>query len=670
MESSRFDRLEFAGGPSMIARRWRLAPLIGGFIVLLIVGAPTVALAEEQPQTPADLSDVETLIDEMVPRQLEDGDIPGAVVTVVADGKTVYSQGYGDADPKTGEPMDAQSTGIYTASEAKLLTATAAFQLVESGKLDLDTDINDYLDSVDIPNTYPGQPITLRDLLTYTSGFDYDVYGWSQWSEDELPTLEEFAVKTLPPRVRPPGELIAYNNFDFVLTGRLIEIASGQDYADYIEEHVSGPAGMSHTSVGQPHPNGAAALLTPGYRPSGDGQEQTGAQLSPASPAGPDVVTTGADMGRFMTAMLSEDSPLGTDVLKTMQQQQFTVDPRMPGMGFAFEHRPMNGQKVVTKDGDQPGTHHNLALLPEHDIGIHVAYNGDGTNQAAFWGGKELVRSIVDQQFPSHENAAKENTAEASAKEPASSADKSGFEGIYRPARASKTTFTKVGTLTSPITVESASPGKLTTVGLSENPDVSEQTWVQTSAGQFRSPDGEATLAFTDSGDMVTSQMPNNSFSPVPWYQSPFLHLIMLGAAAAVLLAAFVFLPVRAIVGRARSREEPGPTGARIAKVLAWAAGLCFTAFGVGFVLVSSDANQLAELPFTGSPTLSIALNTMSVMGAITVAMVVFTVLAWIKRWWGIWWRLIYSLVTISAIVIVTIAVYYRLIGVPLTITV
>ena len=214
----------------MIARRWRLAPLIGGFIVLLIVGAPTVALAEEQPQTPADLSDVETLIDEMVPRQLEDGDIPGAVVTVVADGKTVYSQGYGDADPKTGEPMDAQSTGIYTASEAKLLTATAAFQLVESGKLDLDTDINDYLDSVDIPNTYPGQPITLRDLLTYTSGFDYDVYGWSQWSEDELPTLEEFAVKTLPPRVRPPRELIAYNNFDFVLTGRLIEIASGQDY--------------------------------------------------------------------------------------------------------------------------------------------------------------------------------------------------------------------------------------------------------------------------------------------------------------------------------------------------------------------------------------------------------------------------------------------------------
>ncbi|GAA1944061.1 serine hydrolase [Brevibacterium antiquum] len=649
----------------MIARRWRLAPLIGGLIVLLIVGAPTVALAEEQPQTPADLSDVGTIIDEMVPRQLEDGDIPGAVVTVVADGKTVHSQGYGDAEPKTGEPMDAQSTGIYTGSEAKLLTATAALQLVEKGKLDLDTDINAYLDSVDIPNTFPGQPITLRDLLTYTSGFDYDVYGWSQWSEDELPTLEEFAGLAMPPRVRPPGELIAYNNFDFVLAGRLVEIASGQEYSDYIKEDVLTPAGMSDTTVGQPHPDSAVASLTPGYRPSGGGQEQTGAQLSPASPAGPDVITTGADMGRFMTAMLSEDSPLGTDVPTTMQQQQFTVDPRMPGMGFAFEHRPMNGQKVVTKDGDQPGTHHNLALLPEHDIGIHVAYNGDGTNQAAFWGGKELVRSIIDQQFPSEEN-----TAEASAKEPASSADASVFDGIYRPARASKTTFTKVGTLTSPITVETDSPGKLTTVGLSENPDVSEQTWVQTSSAQFRSSDGEATLAFTDSGDMVTSQIPNDSFSPVPWYASPFLHLIMMGIAGLVLLAAFVFLPVRAIVGRAGSREEPGTVGARTANLLAWAAGLCFTAFGVGFALVSSDANRLTELPFTGSPTLSIALNTMSVMGAITVAMVVFTVLAWIHRWWGIWGRLIYSLVAISAIVIVAIAVYYRLIGVPLTITV
>lgn len=649
----------------MIARRWRLAPLIGGLIVLLTVGAPTVALAEEQPHAPSDLSDVGTMIDEMVPKQLEDGDIPGAVVTVVADGKTVHSQGYGAADPKTGEPMDAQSTGIYTASEAKLFTATAALQLVEKGKLGLDTDVSTYLDSIEIPDTYPGRPITLRDLLTYTSGFDYDVYGWSQWSEDELPTLEEFAGLAMPPRVRPPGELVAYNNFDFVLAGRLIEIASGQEYLDYIEDHVFTPAGMSDTTVGQPHPDGVAASLAPGYRPSDDGQQQTGAQLSPASPAGSDVITTGADMGRFMTAMLSEDSPLGADVPTTMQQQQFTVHPHMPGMGFAFENRPMNGQKVVTKDGDQPGTHHNLALLPEHDIGIHVAYNGDGTDQAAFWGGKELVRSIVDKHFPSNEN-----TAEVSAEVPGSNADASSFDGIYRPARASKTSFTKVSTLTSPITVETVSPGKLATVGLSENPDVSEQTWVQTSSREFRSSDGEATLAFTESGDMVTSQIPNDSFSPIPWYASPFLHLIMLGTAAVVLLAAFVFLPVRAIVGRVRAREEIGSGGARTAKVLAWAAGLCFTAFGVGFALVSSDANRLAELPFTGSPTLSIALNTMSIMGAITVAMVVFTVLAWIRRWWGVWGRLAYSLVTISAVVIVAIAVYYRLIGVPLTITV
>src|SRR5699024_3208715 len=145
----------------------------------------------------------------------------------------------------------------------------------------------------------------LRHLLTYTSGFDYDVYGWSQWRAGELPTLEEFAGLAMPDRVRPPGELTAYNNFDFVLAGRLIEIASGQDYEDYIAEHVFAPAGMDDSSAG----SASARSLPPptkGFRPTDEGQETTGGHLSPAVPTGADVATTSSDMGRFMNALLDE----------------------------------------------------------------------------------------------------------------------------------------------------------------------------------------------------------------------------------------------------------------------------------------------------------------------------------------------------------------------------
>lgn len=464
--------------------------------------------------------------------------------------------------------------------------------------------MNDYLHDAKVPDAYPGQPVTLHHLLTYTSGFDDDIYGWSQWGYDEMPSLTKFAAVAQPPRVRPPDEPVAYNNYDFVLAGRLIEIASGQSYGEYLAEHIFAPAGMTDTTAVQPHPESLQAHVTPGYRP-----------------AGSDVITTRADLGRFMIAQLGADSRLGAEVAQTMQQEQFTVHSGVPGMGYAFEQRPMNGQRVATKDGDQPGTLHNLALLPEHDIGIHVAYNGDGTNGAAFGGGKELVRTILDENFPAPTSdvPARPAPVQSEVSEPA---------GTYR-ARTSQSIFAKVTSLTAPVTVAANSAGTLTTSGLSKNPAVSEQTWHQTSPGQFRLEDGQATLAVTDSGA----------------------------------------LPARALVGRARSRAA-GPVGARVAQILAWTAGLCLLMFGAGFALVSSDPNRLVRLPLTGDPILSIALNTVSVMGAVTATMLVLSVLALVRGWWSIPGRIAYAVIALAAVALVAVCIVYRLVGVPFVVTV
>lgn len=630
---------------------------------LLALCAPGSAGADPGGSEP-DLRGIGPMLDELVSAQLADGDIPGAVVTVVADGETVLARGYGEADPDSGAPMDPETTGVYTGSIAKLFTATAAMQLVEQGKLDLTADVNEYLTGIEVPDTFEGRPVTLHHLLTYTSGFDDDVYGWSQWGPQELPALGGFAARELPERVRPPGELIAYNNYDYVLAGRLVEIASGQDFSDYLDEHVLGPAGMTDTSVGQPHPDGRPDSVTPGYRPAGGGQQRAGGQLSPATPAGPDVITTGADLGRFMVAQLREDSALGAGVPEAMQHRQFSAHPDLPGMGYAWEQRAMQGRPVVAKDGDQPGTHHNMALLPEHDLGIHVAYNGDGTNQAAFWGGKELVRAVVAEAF-----------AESGAPPPAdapAAADTGGaadVAGTYRSARSSHSNFTKVSTLTAPVTVEADGPGRITTTGLSNDPDVREQAWVATSPDHFVLEGGGADLGVTESGAIVTSQMPSSTFERLAWFESPTLHLAVLGCAALVLLAAFAAPPVRLLARRrgARSRQ---PAGARVAQVLAWCAGLCTVVFAVGFVIVTADANLMSQIPLTGHPALSIALNTMSVLGLVAAATAGMAILAWVRNWWSPRGRLAYTAVAVSAWALVGVAVFYRLIGVPLTLTV
>ena len=114
-------------------------------------------------------ADFETFLDALIPSQLRNRNIAGAVVSVVKDGQVLFQKGYGYADVEGKKPVLPDHTLFRPGSISKLFTATAVMQLVEQGKLDLDRDVNDYLD-FPIPKTYP-EPITLQQLLTHTGGF-------------------------------------------------------------------------------------------------------------------------------------------------------------------------------------------------------------------------------------------------------------------------------------------------------------------------------------------------------------------------------------------------------------------------------------------------------------------------------------------------------------------
>src|SRR5207247_3639814 len=114
-------------------------------------------------------ADVESFLDGFVPMQLERENIAGAVISVVKDGKVLFAKGYGYSDVEKKNPVSPDGTLFRPGSISKLFTWTAVMQLVEQGKLDLDRDVNDYLD-FKIPATY-AQPITLRNIMTHTAGF-------------------------------------------------------------------------------------------------------------------------------------------------------------------------------------------------------------------------------------------------------------------------------------------------------------------------------------------------------------------------------------------------------------------------------------------------------------------------------------------------------------------
>ena len=116
--------------------------------------------------------------------------------------------------------------------------------------------------------------------------------------------------------------------------------------------------------------------------------------------------------------------------------------------------------------------------------------------------------------------------------------------------------------------------------------------------------------------------------------------------------------------------QERGPLGGRAAQALTWLNGLCLVLFGAAFAMVSADPNLLMQIPFTGSPALSFALNTMTVMAVLTLALIGLSAAAWLRRWWSVRGRIALTITTVAATAFVAVAIYYRLIGPPFTLPV
>jgi CubicO group peptidase (beta-lactamase class C family) len=643
--------------------RGRANAIVGAVLAGLLVagaGAPAAAAREAQPENRADTAAVQRFMDRVLPEHLAALRIPGAAVSVVAAGRQVFAGGYGIADIDTGRPVAADSTTFPTDSVSKLFTGTAVMQLVERGVLDLDRDVNDYLSTFEIPDTFPGEPITLAHLLTHTAGFEERNV---ETEGDTWRPLGEYLAANQPERVRPPGVLPAYSNFGIALAGYIVEVQAGVAFESYIDEHIAAPLGMAQTTFDQSGTNPARAALTRTYQPDGDGNVAVASKYLYLAPAGAGVATV-TDMSRFMLAHLHDGRFEDARILEPataveMHRQQFATDPRLPGMSYAFYNSVFNGHRAISHSGDGAGSHTLLTLFPEHDTGIYVAMNGDGLGIGAAAALEQLVQAFTESFLPPLPSRHQPIVAEQATP----------LAGEYRYTRLSGSDPSRlVAVAVTGVTVTANPDGTITTRGQitpdPESPDVLR--WVPVGERLYQVDGNDDLLAFNvdERGEAVSFAVSSDAtvaWERLSWWQTSTFHLAAAAVSLVVLLSVLVW-PVSAVVRRAATRRVTvrPHQHVRIARPLAGLTTGLLVAFLAVAAYLMTDLDRFSEAVLGGTWELSVLLLLPSLAAVGAVCVVGCATLSWPLRWWALGARLHYSAVAIALIAFVVVAWEYN----------
>ena len=574
-------------------------------------------------------SDVEAFLDGMMPLQLAREDIAGAVISVVRDGKVLFARGYGYSNVEKKTPVSADSTLFRPGSISKLFNWTSIMQQVELGKLDLDRDVNDYLD-FKIPATFP-KPITLRDIMTHTPGFEETVQELFVRDASELKPLDQYLKEHLPVRVFPPGTTPAYSNYATSLAGYILQRVSGERFEDYIDNHIFKPLGMAHSTVRQPLPEALKPLMSNGYDVA-SAPAQT-FEFVEATPAGSSSVTA-TDMARFMLAHLQDGQFEGAQILRAdtarlMHSRQFANMPELNGMALGFYEETRNGHRIIGHAGDTQYFHSDLHLIPDAGLGFFISYNSAGKGEAR---ARETVwHAFLDRYFPY------ESPPVSAA--PDAAKDAQLVSGRYIISRRSETTILKVLNVMGESKVFTNSDG---TISLEDLKDLNGQPKKLRETGplMFRAVDNQDRVAFKrdDAGRLVmVTDFPVFVFQRSPWYQNSGLNLPVIIGALAVLLLTIVLWPVAALIRRHYGHKlslSPQARRLRIIARLACLLDLIFViALATFFTMTEKDIGLL-------SPRFDPVLRIIQIVGWLgivgTLAVLYSALRSWREpeRWW------------------------------------
>ena len=312
----------------------------------ICIAATAASLAHAQKASPPALTtdDANAWLDGYLPYALKVGDIAGAVVAVVKDGQILTMRGYGFSDVAKRAPVDPRTTLFRPGSVSKLFTWTAVMQQVEQGKIDLDADVNTYLDFKIPPRD--GKPITMRALMQHAAGFEEQAKDIMSTNGTAVPRFDTILKRWTPKRIYDVGTTPAYSNYGASLAGYIVQRVSGEPFDAYVERHILTPLDMTHSTFRQPLPPNLAPLMSKGYTAASKKPDEF--EMVGPSPAG-SLSSTAEDMAHFMIAHLANGAYHGTLILQPATAELMHNSP-LTGAATAQPH----GARVLRDEHQRP----------------------------------------------------------------------------------------------------------------------------------------------------------------------------------------------------------------------------------------------------------------------------------------------------------------------------
>ena len=606
-------------------------------VILLILTSH--ASAQDISIDPAELA---IFIDGVMTEQLIAYEIPGVSVSIVHDGKLIFSNGYGYADMERLIPVSPDNTLFRIGSISKIFVWTSVMQLVEQGELDLHADVNAYLDSFAIPPTYE-EPITLSHLLTHTPGFEEQELGVFVMDSSEIAPLGQYLADNMPARVRPAGEFSSYSNYGTALAAYIVQQVSGMPFHQYVELNILEPLEMNRSSFVQPPP-GNTNRVAIGYVTGGGTVAPQPFEWVQSYPAG-SMSSTANEMANFMIAHLNNGRFHDIRILEEstaidMHSPHFKLDPRVNGWTWGFMTLNMGTDSLIWHGGDTYYFHSAMFLLPAQNIGIFATYNCPAGAKARI----DLVKA-----FLAHYKPLPPPTPPIQL-EGQGNADR--CAGAYLDIRTNRTTPERLMTLLNQTNVVRTSDHSLQFAG---------NNWVEIEPLIFRNTTSPELLMFRENTNggittMFRGNNPTTAYLKLSWMDTPNFHRNAI-IVCLLLFASIIILWPFGFIVKLRKKTQNKNLTALLTGILVWILSL------LNILFIFNLKKMITPIGFGyGVPAgLNTLLKLTILEPILAAALIVMLIFAWKKSYWTITARLHCSVIAAAAIFMVWWMNYWNL---------
>lgn len=621
---------------------------------IVFIALCTPVMAETETGIPVDPQTLPDFVDDFFAKKMSEHHVPGAAVIIVKDGSVLFSKGYGYANIENDIPVDPQKTIFRVASVSKIFTIAGVLKLEEQGLIDLNRDINEYLEDFKVENNHE-EPLKIKYLLTHTDGFETRDLGTFVQDPADLLSLKEVLKKDLNSPVQTPGSKITYGGYGTALAGYLISQVKNEPFEEYIDDNIFKSLHMENSTFHQVLSDSMKENIATVYNYEEDANQFVPTQFLYVSTAPTGALsTTPEDMGIFMIALLNKGQYgwsriLQEDTIEKMLSRQYTPHSSLPGVTYGFMESLYNGQKGLVRDGSGVGIRSQIFLLPEYNLGYFYVQNVRGDEMI-----EEFNETFMNEFVPDKANKWNNQIY---------SRDLGRYEGIYRPSQTAKHTLVKVEALAmGDLKVTAGENGELTVTVMGESeiyggfPKVSR--WVEIEPLLFRRVDKERYMAFQENEEgeiinLASGSGYHGSFVKIPWYESNRIQLFLLISYIAVFLAATIVSTIKFAKGERNPLQSSGLIALLFVTVI----------FGVLYTLFLRRIAGFPAFAFGVSSSAQIMLTLLSVVSVLSIGFLIVLIGRWSAGKMGTFDKVFYSMVMISFIGAVYWLNYWNLLG-------